>query len=510
MDRRTLLKGAAAGTLAAPALSLPLCAQSTPEQARFDAFADALEAKPWLRGFVGAQVLQTQTAMETVHGQMPEGLQGALFRNGPAYHDIGGERFGHWFDAPGMVQKYTIGANGVQHKGRLIETARNRRELTQQRMLFEAFGTKRTDLGSGGSADGQNVGNISILHHAGELMATWEGGSAHVLDSETLETVGRKDWSLETTGAPFSAHTRHDPDGNLWSIGYSIAPAGLLLYHIDAAGALQQVRAIPFDAAPMIHDFVVTATKLVVLVPPLQVDHLDEEASILGLYSWHGDQPTRALIFDKADLSLTQEIELDPFWVFHFGNGYDSGPDEITLDLTLHETPDFMLDTAFAMMDGSWDGHVSTEVVYTQIRLNLRTGRSQIETVPELQTAEFLKIDPRASLGDHRHTLMLTLRQAERDAAAPPWFGQLALYDRHRERLQTYRAADTEMMEEHVMVPKASGGDGVWLLGSSQDWAEGATYLSVYDGAALAAGPVYRARLEGTLPLGLHGHFVSG
>ena len=258
----------------------------------------------------------------------------------------------------------------------------------------------------------------------------------------------------------------------------------------------------------MIHDFVVTETKLVISMPPLWADQTGSHLSFLGQYSWHGDQGVRTLIFDKNDLSLVREMALDPFWVFHFGNGYDSAADEITLDLTLHDSPNFMLDDAYAMMDGSWDGHVSAALTYGQIRLNLSSRSSQIETFPGFGQAEFLRIDPRAALGNHRHTLMLTERpDAGGDGA--PGFGNLVLYDRQSDRAQTYAAADTEIMEEHVIVPHPQNPDQFWVLGSSQDWAEQATYFSIYEGSALANGPIYRARMEGILPLGLHGTFIS-
>lgn len=77
-----------------------------------------------------------------------------------------------------------------------------------------------------GLADGQNVGNISLVQHAGELLALWEGGSAHVIDPKTLKTEARKDWSPETKGLPFGAHPRMDQDGSMWNIGYFAVPCG--------------------------------------------------------------------------------------------------------------------------------------------------------------------------------------------------------------------------------------------------------------------------------------------
>ena len=116
MDRRTFLKAG----LALPALHLPsltASAQGSIHATRQDAFYTALTEKPWLRPFVGAQQISTRSVMRPVHGRLPAGFTGALYRNGPAFHDLGEERFAHWFDAPGLIQKYTFGANDTGGTG---------------------------------------------------------------------------------------------------------------------------------------------------------------------------------------------------------------------------------------------------------------------------------------------------------------------------------------------------------------------------------------------------------
>ena len=501
MQRRQALQtlaGAAAGSLLpSPALCI---ARKTPEAARFDAFYTALETRPWLRGFVGQQNLHSRAAMQPLFGRLPEELHGSLYRNGPAFHDLGGERFGHWFDAPGLVQRFQLGQGQVVHTARLVGTRRNVQEVTSDTMQFSAFGTGRPDLSSGGSADGQNVGNISLLSHAGELLALWEGGSPHLIHRETLETEGRKTWSPETEGLPFSAHTRLDADGSLWSIGYSPDPAGVLLYHISATGQVEKLRFLPLEAGPMIQDFVVTESKILLIIPPFTARDQTTDA-FLDRYTWQQDQPTRLLVFDKNNLSLIGETQTDPFWVFHFGGGYDASAQEIVCDFSCHSDTSFMEVDAYAMMEGTWDGHVSAGLAYLTLRLNVATGAVQLEKRKELGQVEFLKTDPRAALQNHRHTLML----AEREGT--PGFGRLVLYDRVRETAQTYDAPNTEMMEEHLMVPKPNS-EGFWIVGTSQDWAQQKTHFSVYEGARINEGPRFMAMLEGLVPLGLHGIFI--
>ena len=59
----------------------------------------------------------------------------------------------------------------------------------------------------------------------------------------------------------------------MWNIGVVTAPRpALLIYRIDPAGRLAGVNHLPIAPLGMVHDFVVTARHLVLLLPPFVVD----------------------------------------------------------------------------------------------------------------------------------------------------------------------------------------------------------------------------------------------
>ena len=500
MDRRTFTK-MLMGLMTASALPSPLRAKSPiGDQA---SFLKALEEKPWLLGYLGTRETDLQANLHIVSGRVPIDLQGHFFRNGPAMHNIGSDRFTHWFDAPGMIQKFTFANNSVAHHGRLVETARNLAEADAGGILFSGFGTHGHGLSSGGSADRQSVGNISIVQHAGELLALWEGGSAHVIDPETLKTEGRKDWSPETKGLPFGAHPRMDQDGSMWNIGYSANPAALILYHISANGQLLQTHILSQTATPMIHDFMITASKIVIVAPPFWASNT-EGRNFVELFEWKTTQPTQILIIDKDDLTKVSTIEIDPFWVFHFGNAYDISPTEIGFDFALHDSPSFMTQDAFAAMDGSWEGAASAVSHYVQAKINLASKTAHLEKTPEFGQVEFIQTNVRENLLQHRHALMLS----QPGGAATFGFNRLFLVDRISGNMSSFDVGETEILEEHLIVPKSENGDGFWIMGTALDWQKGVTNLSVYDGAHLPDGPIMKAELDLALPLGLHGAFI--
>ena len=501
MDRRSFIQ-TTMGLLAATTLPAPLRARtSIGNQA---AFLKALEGKPWLLGFLGAPATELKGNIKIVSGRVPDDLRGQFFRNGPAMHNIGTDRFLHWFDSPGMLQRFNFGDGNITHHGRLIETARNVTETREQKISFNAFATHGHNLTSGGSADAQNTANISVIKHADELLTLWEGGSAYVMDADTLNTKGVKTWSDETQGLPFGAHPRVDKNGSLWNIGYLTNPSVLIVYHISPQGQLKNLHVIAQKHIPMVHDFMITDTKLVIIAPPFRASNTEGE-SFLDLFEWKSQQNGKVFILDKNNLNVMKEIEIDPFWVFHFGNAYDISANEIGFDFAKHDAPSFMTGDAFYAMDGSWNGQVTPDVAYVQARIDLSAKRMVMESVNELGKAEFIKIDPRDASSKHRYSLMLGVSER---ASALTYFNRLLLFDRQSGTSRHFDAANTEIFEEHLIVPKPNS-TGFWIMGTALDWARGVTTLSVYDGDYLPDGPVVKAELDIPLPLGLHGAFIA-
>lgn len=500
MDRRSFTK-MFAGLITASTLPMPLRGDTA--FGSQGEFLSALQEKPWLLGYLGSPETELSASVTIVEGQVPPDLRGHFFRNGPARHNIGPDRFAHWFDVPGMVQRFSFAEQQVTHRGRLIDTARNLVETRAGRIRLAGFGTHGPGISTGGSADALNPANISLVEHAGELLALWEGGSPHIIDPDTLEARGRKCWSEPTRGLPFGAHPRADRDGSIWNIGYSVNPAALILYHISAPGEMLQAHVLPQSHTPMIHDFMITATKIVIVVPPYTAT-APATGAFVDLFEWHEQEPTYVLVIDKDDLSDVRRIEMEPFWVFHFGNAYDISVSEIGFDFALHDDPGFMTQDAFAAMDGSWDGAASASSRYVQARVDLASGVVHLDRVPEFGQVEFLQTDARENLSAHRYSLML----AQPGGASVFGFTRLVLVERHTGDTASFDVSETEILEEHLIVPKPGTVEDFWIIGTALNWQTGRTNLSIYEGLHLSDGPVLKAELDMALPLGLHGAFL--
>ena len=245
-----------------------------------------------------------------------------------------------------------MGANGVSHRARYVETDKRGAERKAGRPLYSSFDSVIADQALVTSPDAVNVANISVLHHHGELLALCEAGSPWQIDESSLETIGTYEFSEETAGVPFSAHPRVEPDGTLWNFGYISDASALILWHIDRNGKLQKVGKIDATPITMVHDFVVTERHIVLLIAPFHFTDLEYE-SFFQAHRWHPEDPTRVLVVDKDDFSSYQWFELPAQWVFHFGNAWEDTAGVIRFDAGRYDDPSIMTANFREVMRGN-------------------------------------------------------------------------------------------------------------------------------------------------------------
>src|SRR5690606_15027838 len=95
----------------------------------------------WRLGFVNPPVAELDSGALPLRGELPAGLAGTFYRNGPARHELGGRRYTHWFDGDGMVQAFRFAAGKVTHRGRFVLTPKYRAETQAGILQRAAYGT---------------------------------------------------------------------------------------------------------------------------------------------------------------------------------------------------------------------------------------------------------------------------------------------------------------------------------------------------------------------------------
>lgn len=485
MDRRDFTRALLGG---AGALALP---------------AFGAEAPAWTLGFEGTGV-DAEPMPLTLEGRWPAGLRGSFYRNGPARHTVGSVRYQHWFDGDGLVQRYAIGPQGVEHRARFVRTPKFAADSAAGRPTTDGFGTRVPGAAPPTSPDALNVANTSVLPWAGEMLALWEGGSAYRLDAQTLETRGAKTWSPETAGLPFSAHPRVEPDGSAWNFGIASAQGLLVIYRLARDGALQQAATLPVPSLPMVHDFAVTERHLVFLLPPFVYDHerFAARESFLDSHVWTPGLGLRVLVLPKDRLDAPRWFELPAGFVFHLGNAWEDGR---TIRLDCMQSPDaWHANTALKqVMEGRHTAHAYARLSF--IELDLASGRARQTLAAPV--AEFPRVDP--SVVGRRYRQLFMAERA--DPGDRPGYDALLRFDVETGATDRYRFGRGVMVEEHLFVPRPGAtreGEG-WLVGTSLDLERKRTRLHVFDATNLAAGPLAQASMARAMPLGLHGAFVA-
>ncbi len=438
---------------------------------------------------------------------LPDELRGTLYRNGPARMQRGDTRYHHWFDGDGMVHSFELTGDSLIHRAKMVDTERSIKEAAAGRFLRDGFGTAFADSQPISGPDDLNVANISVLPLGDEVLALWEAGSAWRLDAKRLDTLGRKIFSPETDGLPFSAHPRIEPNGRIWNFGYLSGSGKLILYDLNANGSLNRVSIIDAPNADMVHDFAITERYLVFVLQPLFFkDASSDRKAFADRLQWNADQPVHVLVIDKQSLQIAHRFELPAFFAFHMGNAWQDGSTIRIEVATANEFKPLMRQIVQAttaqpltLLPTAPNAH--------EIVLDTAGGRATIEALPGTGV-DFPRFDQRFT-GQPTQQLFMLGRSAQmpHDVFG---FNRVCRIDRRTQSEKIFDYDANAIAEEHLFVPAPGDrqGDG-WLIGTSFNWQQQQTTLSVFDAQHIEDGPIAECRLPYALPLGLHGQFVQ-
>jgi all-trans-8'-apo-beta-carotenal 15,15'-oxygenase len=491
MNRRDFLTAAGAASMAA---ALPFSAHGA-DQTLAERFAAARARNPRLAAFDNAPG-EFDFATVRMEGRLPDGLSGVFFRNGPAQHERGGERYAHWFDGDGLIHRWTIGDGKIGYRGRFVDTAKRRAEKAAGKLLYPAGGGGIPARVAMGGPDSINVANTNILPINGELWALWEGGSATRMNATTLETLGHVALRDDLKGAPFSAHPRVGQDGRVWNIG--VMGSQMVIYRLSRTGALDAVKMHKIAPTGLAHDFLLTEKSVVVVLPSTRLGPVTD--GFFGAIKGRPDLPMQVMVFDRETLELTRTAELPAGYVFHFGNAWEERDGTIRFDMVYGANTDEIQELRKPMA-----GEMPTSKSESRL---ITLPAAGAPTIAKIRAAtEFPRVAAAAHTKRHRYVYV----GAESSPGQSKWLDAVAKLDLDRGKHRFAAYGDDWMVEEHVFVPRsgARSEDDGWLIGTALNWRAQKTALSVFDAARPDLGPLARAWLEVPMPLGFHGQFAS-
>lgn len=432
---------------------------------------------------------ELDSELTLISGRLPHDLAGVLFRVGPGQFERGGERLGHWFDGDGMVQRFAIGDGRVRHRGRFVATDKRRAESAAGRFAYSGYGFSPNRPTPFKRTDEINAANTNILPIGGEAWALWEGGSPWRVQNETLDTIGRREFAGPLDGAPFSAHPKRDVNGEIWNFG--VFGSRCVIWRLAPDGRLISATPIGLPVAPLMHDFAITARQIVLLAPPMLMRD-GPARSLVDRYAWRSEEPLRAIVLDKDDLTQRRVFELPTNFLFHIGNAWEDGNGAIRLDAFLHQDASFATNDARDLLRDVDAGEPRAHPAMIALH---RDGRAVIEALDG--KGEFPRVDPRRVGRRTRYTYSVI------NAGLARWDWQSGDGDRF-----VYGA--DYWSEEPIFVPRHPEGreaDG-WIVATTLNTRAEKTELAVFDARRLSDGPVALLSCPYALPLGFHGAFA--
>lgn len=430
-----------------------------------------------------APVTEETTAFDlAITGHLPEALEGLLLRDGPNPYGPVDASTHHWFTGDGMVHGLRLeGGRAAWYRNRWVRTP----DLAA-RGPFPAPPPSPIDATIGGS------GGVNVLAHAGRILACGEVGLPYELTPE-LDTVGQCDFD-GTIGTNFTAHPKLDPvTGELLAFGYDFGPTNLRYHRFGADGRTVQTEVIDTPAPTMMHDFGVTATRVVFMDLPVIFD-----AELLGRgmpFRWEPSNGARLGVMPRdggnADV---QWIDLEPCYVFHPLNAYDDG-DRIVMDVVRHPT----------MFSSSTVGPDEPKApTFDRWVIDPAAG-TVTETRLDDRPQELPRLDERLVGRRHRYGYAVELPRGNAFDAAGIVKNDLVAGTSEVHHLGRGRTAG-----EAVFVPAGleAAEDEGWLLAAVHDASTDRSDVVVLDARDVTGPPVATVHLPVRIPFGFHGSWV--
>jgi len=465
-----------------------------------------LTRRAWANAIAQPATEFPSTPLPILSGKIPEGLRGSLYRNGPARLERGGVRVGHWFDGDGAILAVHFTDAGATGLYRYVQTSGYQDECEKDEFLYSNYGmTAAGHIWQRWGKPVKNAANTSVLILPDKLLALWEGGNPHALDLDTLETKGTDNLTQLGERAPFSAHPKIDPKtGEIFNFGVAAGlNATLKVYKSDSTGKIIQQVSVPLEGLPLVHDFVLAGQYLVFFVPPVRVNLL---TAGLGLSSysdameWQSDRATQIIILDRETLALVSRGETEPWFQWHFSNGYVDTDGSIAIDFVRY--PDFQTNQYLKQVA---TGQTRTKAKGTlwHARLNPQTGK--VTQLVELldRACEFPVVPPQV-VGQASTDIYLSVYRDGVDISQE-LLGAIARFNPKTDRLAIADLGENCYPCEPLYAADALNPQQGWVLTVVYDGNSDRSEIVVFDSDALDEEPVCRVGLPSVIPHSFHG-----
>ncbi|MGB3639926.1 MAG: carotenoid oxygenase family protein [Rivularia sp. (in: cyanobacteria)] len=469
--------------------------------------------KAWAKAFQKPATEFPLTPLSIIEGEIPASLNGTLYRNGPGRLERGGISVGHWFDGDGAILAVHFNSTsnlppsqgtkgGASAIYRYVQTEGFKEEASAGKLLYGNYGmTAPGAVWNQWLKPIKNAANTSVLALPDKLLALWEGASPHALDLHNLDTFGKDDLDGLDGGA-YSAHPKVDSEtGEIFNFGVSPGLNSTLnIYKSDATGKIIKKAAHQLDGVPLLHDFVLAGGYLIFFIPPVRLNLL-MPAIGLSCYSdaleWQPSKGTQILVCDRDTLDIISRSETEPWFQWHFSNGYIDDSGAVIVDIASYE--DFQTNQYLKEVP-TGETHTASKSKLARVSLNPQTGKvSNIETLFD-RHCEF-PIVPQQNVGkSSRFTYLSTVKEGT--DISKEILNSIARFDHQTDTIIEANFGENLYPSEPIY---ANG----FILTVVYDGNSDRSELWIFDADRLNEKPVCKLSLPSVIPPGFHGTWKS-
>lgn len=448
----------------------------------------------------GLRNLSREHGFEPLHveGVVPKDLQGTLYLNGPGLFSLFERPYRHWFDGDGAVTAINFGET-VNGAVRLVESQQLKEERQAGRPLYTSGGTLAPQWWRRLGLRFKNAANTKPLFWNKRLFALFEAGLPTEIDPTTFATLGETNLDGTVKGF-FSAHFHEVPDRRAF-YNFSVERGRnniLHLYEMPEGGAIRRIGSVPLPrSSAMLHDFIATENHLVFFIPPVRINILQVLLGIKAPFEtmqWCPEEGTTILIIPIDAPNRYKRFKVDPFFQYHFMNGYEQGGDIVV---------DFVHVSEFEAAFKSHNTEKRLESFPTKGRLYraiVKPGSESVQLEQRWeQPCEFPQVAPAMQGRKYRYGYVLASRDGEPQT-------KIAKLDLETGNAEATEIGANQFPSEAVFVPRAGAsreGDG-YLISLAYDGNVDRSFIVIFDAENLAQGPLARAWFDHHIPRPLH------
>ncbi|MEM9264384.1 MAG: carotenoid oxygenase family protein [Cyanobacteria bacterium P01_F01_bin.13] len=465
------------------------------------------QGKPlWSRAIATPAVEFGPTPLPVLSGQIPADLRGSLYRNGAGRLQRSGQAVDHWFDGDGGILAVHFSDGGATGLYRYVQTQGFQAEEAAKQYLYGGYGQMAPGpIWKRWGAKPKNAANTSVLALPDKLLALWEAGSPHALDLETLETLGLEDLGALQSGQSYSAHPKLDPHtGDLYNFGTVFGPKNYIqLYRSDASGQIRQQGQIPLSRFSLVHDFVLAGPYLVFCIPPVDLSLVPILLATKGFSDamrWRPQHGTQIIVVDCHTLEEVSRIETDPWFQWHFGNGYQAEDGAVVIDYVRYANFD-----TNRWLKEFVAGYPVTPASAQLYRLRVDAGAGKVlsnEPLMELE-CEFPLVAPH-DVGQHYNSLFFCYKS---QSINEEYFDGIGRLETNSGRVSRATFDKGCYPIEPIYVPNSQGSG--WILTVVFDGNRDQSTVQILQADNLEAGPICVLELPKIIPFGFHGTWKS-